>query len=396
MLAPKILVKKYKKHHRHNKEPVVLASDAIRNIAYQQPRLSFSLPSTVNLTKLNVFAARPQLLHNSTTSPLNHRRVPSYPIQEEHLNEDILTESQTVLPVIRKPLPPQSPPIFKVDAAAQNVMASRVLMTSTPHILTYASPKEKFIDAETENEAEWHHRRNRIHSANRADASNIQLHLINHLRHRQHPTTQEDISTLSTIIQEETTTIQTTTTQATTHTYNVKDDAHLIKLLRQFRLKPDESQIHMNLRKIQPFDAQITETPPKAPNEENTVKIFTPNKQVIREEEKVFFVDGSTETQQEATTKHPNSMLTTSLRPKLLHLKSGSFKHKIKSLPIDAESNKPLYGYRHKILSIRRRGDADTSSEIEIPISPKLKSGHVKDADSQLPIHNSKDEQLER
>ena len=155
MMIPKIIIKNHKKHHKRPKEPT-LTSDPIRNLVTQRPHFSFALPSTVNLTKLNVFAARPELLYNTTSSRLAYKKTT---VRRGPIDDDSNDGS-----AIRRPSPPLAPPtFFKVDSAVQDVMASRTLVDQEAS--SFQAPQEAFVDAETENEIDRRRRKHRIYAA---------------------------------------------------------------------------------------------------------------------------------------------------------------------------------------------------------------------------------------
>lgn len=400
ILFPKIFVKKQKKQYKQSKEPI-LNSDIVRNLVTRRPHLSFALPPTVNLTKLNVFAARPELLHNSTNPPQTHRRV----VVHQELGDKSASVQADAFS-IRRPQPPKSPPTFKVDSAAKSEMASRMVIEE--ELINFHTTQSPFIDAETENEVDRAKRRkSKIFAANNLNSSTIQLHLVNHMRHKQREESKEttteapiiEIITAPSIEMPEAAQIATTQMPETTipqidiigtkpEGVMDEEDARLIKLLRQMRLKPEDTQMRIRVKNTRVFDnkenQQMETSSIHPPSNDRKIHIFTNTKPVLPE--KVVMIDASTEMiGEDTTTNKPLQMI---------KLKTRAFSKPKTNVPVDADANKPLFGYRNKLLSIRRRGDIDENVEL----IPATKAEHIRDDESQQPQkHNGGvNDQLER
>jgi hypothetical protein len=160
------------------------------------------------------------------------------------------------------------------------------------------------------------------------------------------------------------------------------------------RLKPEDTQMRVRVKNTRLFDKEnlpVSTEPPSS--SEKKVQIFTNTKPSIPQ--KVMMIDASTEVSQN---DHVKQTTTTGRPLQVIQMKpkpDSIFKQKIPVPPVDADANQPLYGYRQKLLSIRRRGDFDKSAEL----IPTVKAGgHVRDAESQPPQKQNEpfDDQLER
>lgn len=189
-----------------------------------------------------------------------------------------------------------------------------------------------------------------------------------------------------------------------------EEDTRLIKILRQIKLKSEDTQQKMRVKSARVFDKESTKNvQPTEEPQEKKVQILQSSRRLMPEtnrisgtsSKKIFMVDGSAEVERKV---RKSSGISSGLAPKTSSTAGvqdsppkSNFKLKssLKAMPpVDADSNKSLTGYRNKVLAIRREGNNDVE---DLSFATNFR-GHVRDGESQpsQKLNATVNEQLER
>ncbi|KAI6227906.1 hypothetical protein M3Y95_00566100 [Aphelenchoides besseyi] len=274
-----------KHHHKHKTK---VTKNPLRDLVTQKPHFSFALPTSINLTELNLPAARPHLL---TTTPALQ--------SDRNLLGAPLLKSSFKFAIKRKELPTTTPEPLKNESTSQLPIIDSSIEEETQSPVLLKSENVVTVDGDTDYKDESTEKQSKNQWA--AQSAKIVLQTKERARQFAAPLFSNDIP-------------QTTNPTPITSTMSLLEkEERLVKLLRRVHLAPEDRAPGMRLRKLKSDHTTVAPT-----SASPTIIEIT--------------------TQGTSTTNHATSISS-----------------HIQPIAISADTNQPLLGYRHHILSIRRR-----------------------------------------
>ncbi|KAI6194152.1 hypothetical protein M3Y96_01094300 [Aphelenchoides besseyi] len=277
--------------NHHHKRKTKVTKNPLLDLVTQKPHFSFALPSSVNLTELNLPAARPHLL---TTTPALK--------SDKNLLGAPLLKSSFKFAIKRKELPITTPEPLKNQSTSQLPVIDSSIEEETQPAVVFKYGNVVTVDGDTDYQDESTERQNKKQWA--VKSGRIGLHRNQRARQFAAPLFSSDVP-------------QTANSLLTTTAMSLLEkEERLVKLLRRVHLAPEDRIPGMRLRKL-------------------------------KSDHTTFAPTSASPTIIEITTQETKLPSTTN--------QATSISSHIQPIAISADTNQPLLGYRHHILSIRRR-----------------------------------------